>query len=285
MRRAGELIAYRPDGAREHYYPLWQFDEEWQPLPIIPQLVREARGPRPARQPALPIAERTRWDRERQAGSARASAKAASTTFSRQSGRQAPRPPPLDGSRRAPRAPTARLRPPSPRRLSPRSPRVASPCASRPRRPRARRGSTPGPTSATVSPSTSTASTPSSRRKSSFPGSPCSVSVSSTSSRFGFDAAPLRMIVPASSRSSADLDLRHEGCRVLVAPGRVLAVGLAIPLLEVDQARLLGELPLVVVDPVPRERARRRRAACSDEPSALIVSANVVQAIAELIRK
>jgi hypothetical protein len=42
MRRAGELIAYRPEGSREHYYPLWQFDEEWQPLPIIPQLVREA---------------------------------------------------------------------------------------------------------------------------------------------------------------------------------------------------------------------------------------------------
>jgi hypothetical protein len=44
MRRAGELIAYRPEGSREHYYPLWQFDEEWQPLPIIPQLVREAEG-------------------------------------------------------------------------------------------------------------------------------------------------------------------------------------------------------------------------------------------------
>jgi hypothetical protein len=43
MRRAGELIAYRPEGSREHYYPLWQFDEEWQPLPIIPQLVREGR--------------------------------------------------------------------------------------------------------------------------------------------------------------------------------------------------------------------------------------------------
>jgi len=43
MRRAGELIAYRPDGAREHYYPLWQFDEDWRPLPIVPRLVREAR--------------------------------------------------------------------------------------------------------------------------------------------------------------------------------------------------------------------------------------------------
>ena len=43
MRRAGELIAYRPEGAREHYYPLWQFDEEWQVLPIVPRLIREAR--------------------------------------------------------------------------------------------------------------------------------------------------------------------------------------------------------------------------------------------------
>lgn len=43
MRRGGELIAYRPDGAHEHYYPLWQFDEEWRPLPVIPALVREAR--------------------------------------------------------------------------------------------------------------------------------------------------------------------------------------------------------------------------------------------------
>ena len=43
MRRAGELIAYRPEGSREHYYPGWQFDESWQPLTIIPQLTREAR--------------------------------------------------------------------------------------------------------------------------------------------------------------------------------------------------------------------------------------------------
>jgi hypothetical protein len=41
-RRAGELIAYRPEGSREYYYPLWQFDEEFQTLPIIPQLVHEA---------------------------------------------------------------------------------------------------------------------------------------------------------------------------------------------------------------------------------------------------
>jgi hypothetical protein len=43
MRRDGEVIAFRPAGSREHYYPLWQFDEEGRPLPIVPRLVQEAR--------------------------------------------------------------------------------------------------------------------------------------------------------------------------------------------------------------------------------------------------
>jgi hypothetical protein len=43
MRRAGELIAFRPEGAREHYYPVWQFDEEWRPLPMVANIVREGR--------------------------------------------------------------------------------------------------------------------------------------------------------------------------------------------------------------------------------------------------
>jgi hypothetical protein len=43
MRRDGEVVAFRPPGASEHYYPLWQFDEDGQPLPVIPRLVREAR--------------------------------------------------------------------------------------------------------------------------------------------------------------------------------------------------------------------------------------------------
>ena len=43
MRRAGEVIAFRPAGSREHYYPLWQFDEEGRPLPIVPRLVQEGR--------------------------------------------------------------------------------------------------------------------------------------------------------------------------------------------------------------------------------------------------
>jgi hypothetical protein len=41
MRRDGELIAFRPAGAREHYYPLWQFDDEGNPLPIVRRLVVE----------------------------------------------------------------------------------------------------------------------------------------------------------------------------------------------------------------------------------------------------
>jgi hypothetical protein len=43
MRRGGEVIAFRPAGSREHYYPLWQFDDEGRVLPVVPRLVREAR--------------------------------------------------------------------------------------------------------------------------------------------------------------------------------------------------------------------------------------------------
>jgi hypothetical protein len=44
MRRDGEVIAFRPAGASEYHYPLWQFDEEGNPLPVVPRLVREARA-------------------------------------------------------------------------------------------------------------------------------------------------------------------------------------------------------------------------------------------------
>jgi hypothetical protein len=43
MRRDGELIAFRPPGAREHYYPLWQFDDVGHPLPVVRRLIVEAR--------------------------------------------------------------------------------------------------------------------------------------------------------------------------------------------------------------------------------------------------
>jgi len=42
MRRDGEVIAFRPPGAREYYYPLWQFDEEGNPLLVVPRLVAVA---------------------------------------------------------------------------------------------------------------------------------------------------------------------------------------------------------------------------------------------------
>ena len=43
MRRSGELIAVRPPGSWEHYYPVWQFDEDWHPLPAVQRVTRAAR--------------------------------------------------------------------------------------------------------------------------------------------------------------------------------------------------------------------------------------------------
>jgi hypothetical protein len=43
MRRAGELIGVRPPGSSEHYYPLWQFDEDWRPLPAVQRITRAGR--------------------------------------------------------------------------------------------------------------------------------------------------------------------------------------------------------------------------------------------------
>jgi hypothetical protein len=43
MRRAGEVIAFRPAGAHEYYYPLWQFDDEGRPLPFVSRITSEAR--------------------------------------------------------------------------------------------------------------------------------------------------------------------------------------------------------------------------------------------------
>lgn len=43
MRRSGELIAIRPPGSWEHYYPVWQFDEDWRPLPAVHRVTRAAR--------------------------------------------------------------------------------------------------------------------------------------------------------------------------------------------------------------------------------------------------
>jgi hypothetical protein len=43
MRRDGELIGVRPPGSWEHHYPLWQFDEEWRPLPEVKRITQAAR--------------------------------------------------------------------------------------------------------------------------------------------------------------------------------------------------------------------------------------------------
>jgi hypothetical protein len=43
MRREGELIGVRPPGSSEHFYPLWQFDEDWRPLPAIKRITEAAR--------------------------------------------------------------------------------------------------------------------------------------------------------------------------------------------------------------------------------------------------
>jgi hypothetical protein len=43
MRRDGELIGVRPPGSSEHYYPLWQFDEDWRPLPAVKRITEAAR--------------------------------------------------------------------------------------------------------------------------------------------------------------------------------------------------------------------------------------------------
>jgi hypothetical protein len=43
MRRDGELIGVRPPGSSEHFYPLWQFDEDWRPLPAVKRITEAAR--------------------------------------------------------------------------------------------------------------------------------------------------------------------------------------------------------------------------------------------------
>lgn len=42
-RRAGELLAVRPEGATDYRYPTWQFGADGEPLPAIAPLVRAAK--------------------------------------------------------------------------------------------------------------------------------------------------------------------------------------------------------------------------------------------------
>ena len=42
-RREGELLPVRPRGTWNHLYPAWQFNGGGKALPLVQQLVREAR--------------------------------------------------------------------------------------------------------------------------------------------------------------------------------------------------------------------------------------------------
>jgi hypothetical protein len=44
MRRAGELLGVRRPGGHDYLYPSWQFAPDGKPLPVIPELVKAARG-------------------------------------------------------------------------------------------------------------------------------------------------------------------------------------------------------------------------------------------------
>jgi hypothetical protein len=44
MRRAGELLGVRRPGGHDYLYPAWQFAADGRPLPVIPELIRAARG-------------------------------------------------------------------------------------------------------------------------------------------------------------------------------------------------------------------------------------------------
>jgi hypothetical protein len=43
MRRGGELLGVRPAGTWEYLYPAWQFNGGGKALPIVQELIREAR--------------------------------------------------------------------------------------------------------------------------------------------------------------------------------------------------------------------------------------------------
>ena len=126
---------------------------------------------------------------------------------------------PPSSSARSPRPAPGRPRPPRRRRL---------------RRPARRRGGGTG------------------RRR----AAPCSVSVvPALSVRISGLAAPC-IIDRRELTLECGLDRGDEGRRLLVAPRRVLAEGVAGPVLVVDQPALGGQLTTVVVDPVAGERRR-----------------------------
>ncbi len=115
--------------------------------------------------------------------------------------------------------------------------------------------SAPGPYSASRSPSCSTRSTPSSSRKTSEPSSPCLTSSLPAFTRLIFGLSPPAHHLLGERALQRSLDRGDERLGLLVAPRGVTAEGLAIPVLEVRQPRLVRVLAGVVVDPVARETA------------------------------
>ena len=111
------------------------------------------------------------------------------------------------------------------------------------------------------SPSTSTASTPSSSTNRSVARArPARPAPSPAFSCLISGLAPSRMTLVDSSRSSADSTCGHERRRVQRRPTACACRRRGGPVLEVGQPALGGELAVVAVDPVPRERAGARPA-------------------------
>ena len=111
------------------------------------------------------------------------------------------------------------------------------------------------------------------------PGPPCSTSVSSGSSarRSGIDlpASSSREISRSSALSAAVTNASDSS-----SPASTLAVRASVPGLEVDHPRLRDEVA-PRRRPSASETCSLRRARALDEPSARIVSASVVQAVAD----
>src|SRR6185436_20794952 len=76
-----------------------------------------------------------------------------------------------------------------------------------------------------------------------------------------FELAPFELLALAHDRDrqltlEVGLDRRRQRRRILLAPGRVLAMRGPVPLAEVDRPGLLDQLAVVVVEPMARERTR-----------------------------
>ena len=115
--------------------------------------------------------------------------------------------------------------------------------------------SAPGPYSARRSPSRSTRTMPSRMSRTSVPGSPSLTSTVPAGKRSMRRLPPPCISCAESDGLERGLDGGNQRLGVLVAPRAVFAERLAVPVLEVGQARLVREPVVGVVDPVPGEPA------------------------------